>query len=366
MRNGIHDHRPLAPRAGTAIALAVALAASSGIAGCGTRGALQPPPAPEPAPPSPPAEPRPSQALLDAPKKLEPPPAATKRVLVLITERVGQAETPRRDPESESILSEALLSVSAESGLEVVKKGTYEEILERDFESLVQRRLEDDAQVFTNLLKAGVDYVAMGQIGASELSRDIGRGRTLTERFNVHAGVELVRTDDAQVLASANADAQDKAFRDAKTRALDDAARKFIEVVRVLPRSGGLLTVTITVDGLPEYADADRISRKLRGIEGVIWSREPRYSTGATGGIARYELAWAGTADDLRARIERMDAGVRLAVTKIEGTRWSYHVLERTAPRPPEPPPAPPAAPPSPPKPESPAPAPPEEPKKTE
>ncbi len=317
-------------------AAAIALVWLAGLlAGCGnpkiaplrTPENAQPPPAPEPTP-------APKQVQLEPPPPpvgLKPLPAATKRVAVLVTERIGQAESSRRDPESESILAEAILSAGGELGLEVVKRGTYDEILERDFESLIQKGLDENAQVFNNLLQAGVDYFAMGEVGASELVRDLGGGKTMAERYSVHAGVTMVRTDDATATAAGNADADAKALREAKTKALREAARRMVDALRDRPEKG-LLTITITVTGLSEFAQAERIQKKIRELEGVIWSRDLRFSSaqpGIPGGVARYELAWSGAPEELRSRIQALDVGVSLLVTRIEGNRWNYQVAEK-------------------------------------
>jgi hypothetical protein len=299
--------------------------------GCRAQG---PQPLPAPPPPPPGAERQaaaaPPQFQLDPPPpetRLAPLPTASRRVLVVVTERVGQAENPRRDSESESILAEGLLTGGRDLGLEVVKRGVYEEIVERDFQALMQKGLAENGQVLSNLLKAGVDYLALGELGASErLSEGSGR-RPLADRYSLHAGVELVRTDDARVVAVGNADSEERALRDAKTHALSAAAARLVESLRAEPRSP-LLTVTITVDGLQTFDEADRIARNLRETEGVVWSREPRFSASAPGtaaGVARYEIGLSGTADDLRARIARMDAGVKLEVSRIDGNRWNYH-----------------------------------------
>jgi hypothetical protein len=264
-----------------------------------------------------------------------------------VTERVGGAESARRDPESEAIISEALLAASGDLGIEVVRKGTLDEIIERDFESLVQRGFDENAQVFSNLLKAGVDWLALGEVGASEMGRELAGGKVVVERVHVHAGIQMVRTDTAAVTAAGNADADEKALRDAKTRALREAASRMVDAMKAQGKGPAPLTVTITVDGLREFDQADRISKGIRGVPGVIWSRDLRWAAGSPGsssGVARLEMAWAGTPDDLRARIGALDAGVRLEPTKIEGARWNYRAVEAApapAPVPPPPPPAP-------------------------
>ncbi len=311
------------------IAWAVALAAA---VGCSSPPELiQPTTMPANAQPPPPATSPPVQTQLPPPPpKLEPPPKATKRVAVLVTERVGREGTARRDTESEAILAEALLVAGTELGIEVVRTGTFEDILKRDFDSLVQKGLDENAKVFSNLLQAGVDYFAIGELGASEHEKETVRGRIIAERFSVHAGVQLVRTDDGTVLTAANGDGEDRALRDAKTRALSEAARRLAEALRTEPK--GHRAVTITIDGLSSFTEAEKIQTALRSTPGVLWTRDVRFSTGAgpASGIARYELAWTGSPEDLRARVAGIDAGVKLDVTKVEGSRWNYHATPKT------------------------------------
>ncbi len=313
------------------IAWAVAVLAALGCGGSPPE-LLQPSPVPTNTQPPPPVTAPPVQTQLPPPPpKLEPPPQATKRVAVLVTERIGREGSARRDTESEAILSEALLVAGRDLGLEVVRTGTFEDILKRDFDSLVHKGLDENAKVFSNLLQAGVDYFALGELGASEHERETPRGRVIAERFSVHAGVQLVRTDDATVLTATNGDGEDRALRDAKTRALSEAARRLAEALRAEPK--GHRAVTITIDGLASFTDAERIQIALRSIPGVLWTRDVRYSTGTgpASGIARYELAWMGAPEDLRARVGAIDAGVKLDVTKVEGSRWNYHATPRAA-----------------------------------
>jgi hypothetical protein len=138
-----------------------------------------------------------------------------------------------------------------------------------------------------------------------------------------------VRTDDATAIAAGNADAEGKAFRDAKTRALQEASRKLVEALKGRPQEN-LTPITITVDGLPDFAQAERILKKIREIEGVVWLRDLRFSRNGSGtGVARYELAWVGSPEDLRQRIKNLDAGVGLEAVKIEGRRWNYRVTAK-------------------------------------
>jgi hypothetical protein len=123
-----------------------------------------------------------------------------------------------------------------------------------------------------------------------------------------------------------------------------------IDALRSQPKGSTFLTVTITVDGIREFSQADRISKQLRATGGVIWSRDLKYSAGtagAAGGIARYEIAWNGAPDALRARLAAIDPGLRMEATRIEGNRWNYHLIEGapSAPPPPVTPPPPPPAP---------------------
>jgi hypothetical protein len=327
----------LTHRLSLAALAALAMASAAGCAGGGPR--IQPLTAPaestEPTPPPPPAPP-PQVQLTPPPEPvhLTPAPRAARRVAVLVTERLEASAEARRDPESEAILAEALLAARGDLEIEVVKRGTYEEILNRDFDALVHQGLSDNAQVLSNLLKAGVDYFAMAEVGASQMVREIGRGRTLSDRSHVHAGVQVVRTDDGTVLAAANADSQEASYRDARTRALTEAAQRIIENLRNADRNPALRAVTITVDGLSKFEEAERILGKLKETEGVVWSRDLRFSAsapGTAGGVARFEIAFRGSPEELRAKVAKIDAGTRLEVTRIEGNRWNYHAAPGSA-----------------------------------
>ena len=74
----------------------------------------------------------PRQVQLEPPP---PPPAPipkpTRRVAVLVTERINRESQSRRDPESEAIVAEMLLSAAQELEIDVVKKGAYDDILAR-------------------------------------------------------------------------------------------------------------------------------------------------------------------------------------------------------------------------------------------
>jgi hypothetical protein len=166
-------------RSGLAVVLGVAWLCLAGCAGGGAP--IQPATIPENAPAAGESPAAPLQTQLPPPPpevKLAPLPTAAKRVMVCVTERVGQSESSRRDPESESIISEGLLAASGDLGIEVVKRGAFDEIIERDFEALIGKGLDENAQVLSNLLKVGVEYLALGEIGASELGREVGKRRS--------------------------------------------------------------------------------------------------------------------------------------------------------------------------------------------
>ena len=278
----------------------------------------------------------PRQVQLDPPP---PPPApipkAARRVAVIVTERINREAQARRDSESEAIVAETLLSVAQELELEVVRKGTQDEILAREMESLAQQGLAESTTTLANLLQAGVELVALAEVGASEIERDIGRGRVITDKAQLHAGVQLVRTDDATVLAAGNASAEGQTTREAKNRAIGEAARRMVENLRAAPQGSPARMVTVVVAGLSKIEQAERILKRLRETEGVAWTRDLSFSSGkadAKEGVARYELGWLGSPDTLRQRIAKLDAGVKLEATRIEGARWTYQASEAAAP----------------------------------
>jgi len=255
-------------------------------------------------------------------------------VAVLVTERFEGAAEPRWDPESEATLAEALLAARRDADIEVVKRETYEQVLNRDFEALVHQGLSDNAQVLSNLLKAGVDYFAMAEVDSTPVARGAGKGATPSDRSYVQAGLRVVRTADGTVLAAAKGDAQEATYRDARARALSEAAQRVVEDLRDLPQAPAIRTVTITVDGFSKFEEADRILGKLRDSEGVIWARHLRFlpsAPGAAGGVARFEIAFRGSPEELRAKVMPGGAGTRLEMTRIEGDRWSYRLVPGSA-----------------------------------